>query len=151
MGTTRGYGSLAAADDDPHERLATITTLGEAKSEKSEGSTWFQLSNFSSVWTSPDLGPLPLSWLRGGDDEAALKLLFIYMQPCRILQNLLMFPLWQVCSEDCDHTDHALTLREGDMAQHVLTTGHRWPRNYWLLKSQNQALQWTSPVRYGPF
>ena len=30
----------------------------------------------------------------------------------------------QVCSEDCDHTDHGLTLREGDMGRHVLTTGH---------------------------
>ena len=57
----------------------------------------------------------------------------------RILSLFLNFPfynntyldqmsaktMFKVCSEDCDHTDHGLTLREGDMAQHVLTTGHR--------------------------
>merc|ERR1719192_676533 len=45
----------------------------------------------------------------------------------------------EVCSEDCDHTDHALTLREGDMAQHVLTTGHRRVREAGEVRAQTEA------------
>ena len=48
--------------------------------------------------------------------------------PPSVLQNFMCLDC-EVCSEDCDHEDHTLTVRQGDMAQHVLTTGHRYGRN----------------------
>lgn len=45
----------------------------------------------------------------------------------------------EVCAEDCDHEDHGLTLREGDMAQHVLTTGHRRVREAGEVRPQTEC------------
>ena len=116
----------------PLQPLATPSKEQQLPSEKpSPRSRKLRLGSSSA--TSPRCGPPPfLERFHCLDCEVIVlvhcnttALVVVWKKWIQIWWIIYHSQIIQVCSEDCDHTDHGLTLREGDMAQHVLTTGHR--------------------------